>query len=477
MDDFSVWDQVRACIPCAKKPDIDSDDDLEARDPTRPELDRLLFDSEHDATDVEADALSLHSSFGPSSSSARAKSKKRRRRNGKSIRIFGYDLFGRPHPPETSPSHSEDESSALGPNPQLRRPRSTSSSAQLDPDATPLPDEAIATLASPHANDSPHSHAGLAKWTAPLTDEQIALEEEQQKAEDERLARKAARRLRKQQKAEAAAAAAEAAAELAAGLDSPLAQDDAPEFEGFPGGNATLATDASQPHVASSGDGEYGPWIGGSQPSRNNSLTVPGEGYASDDDEVDVGGEYNRKSKASSRSGSGDGSSSKQSRSRHSHSSSVVDGTSSYASRPRRNYHTRHESLASPYNVPLPPSSAGSSVHGHELSYQQQLPPFNSKKRLTVQSRSSAARSQTSSSTSPSTPLRSPLGQDVFVQQAPGVGVDSHFGEEIAIPDESQNEGALSTNGGFPSTGFGGFGGKRGSLANSQGAAFARGGW
>lgn len=474
MDDFSLWDQVRACLSCARKPDVDSDDDVEAQSFVRPELDRLLFDSEHDATDAEADALSLHSNFGISaSSSSRKKNKKRRRGQGKTVKIFGYDLFGRPRMPDPSPPQSEDESSALVPPPQPRMPRSTS--APLDPDASPLPDAAIATLSSPHANAISNSNPGLAKWDAPLTDDQIALEEDLQREKEERKARRAARRLAKQQRAEAEA---DAAAGLAGDFDSPSARrDDAPEFEGFPGGNFTLARDAVRPNLAEE-DGEFGPWMGASQPQRKESSVVDSQDQESEDDAVDAGGEYNRKSRTSADSGSGGGSSSRQSqsRSRRSHTSSLVDG-SSYASRPRRSYHTRHESVASPQNVPLPPSSAGSS-HGHELS--SQLPQTQHKKRPAGQSRSSAARSHASSSTALSTPIRSPLGQDFFPQQAARVGVESHFGEELDVPamgGEPQITLNLSADTGFPSTGFAGAGGKRSPLTNAQGAAFARSGW
>lgn len=448
-------------MSCGQKHDIDSDDDMEAQNSARPELDGLLFDSEHDPTDVEADALSLHSNFGMSNGSASNKGrKKRRRKAGKYVRIFGYDLFGRPRMPDPSPPASEDESSALDPQSQNNRLR-RSTPTPLDPDAAPLEDAAIATLSSSHVG------TGLGKWDAPLTDEQIALEEALQQEKEERKARRAARRLRKLQRAEDDAA---AAADHAAGFDL-SSPDDVPEFEGFPGGNATLARDAVPPTFDN--DGEYGPWMGGSQ-SRTESMGT--ETYDSEDDEIDVGGEYNRKSRASGHSGSGGESSSKRSRSRRSHTSSIIDG-SLYAVRPRRNYHSRHDSLLSPHNVPLPPSSVGS-AHGYEAP--SHLPQLHPKKRPAGYSRSSAARSHASSSTSQSTPIRSPLGQEFFPQQAAGVGVESPFGEEPDSPASGTEPqiGHPTAATGFPSTGFGGGGGqKRSQFLDASGAAFARAGW
>ena len=288
MDEFSLWDQVRACLGCWRRPDVDGDDDLENGGSAGPELDRLLFESEHDTTNIEADVLSLHSDLGISrNTNVRRNRHSRRRGGGKAISVFGYNLFGRPRAPYLSPNHSEDESSALDPPPpQPRIPQSDP--APLDPDPAPISDAAIATLAPPHAN------AALAKWDAPLTDEQIALEEGRQREKEERMARRAARRLRKRQRAEAEA---EVTADLAAGLEIPTPHDDVPQFEGFPGGNATLARDAVRPQFDSE-ENEYGPWVGNSQQQYYGEPHPPSTGDDDfEDDQVDVGGEYNRRSR------------------------------------------------------------------------------------------------------------------------------------------------------------------------------------
>jgi hypothetical protein len=463
MDDFSLWDQFRACLSCWRKPDIDidDDDDLQTGRPAGPELDRLLFDSEHDSTDVEADALSLHSNLGISrSTGVRKKRGSRRRGGGKTIRIFGYDLFGRPRAPDVSPHHSEDESWAIesAHTPGILQ----SDSAPLDPDAAPIPDAAIATLAPPLAN------AALAKWDAPLTDEQIALEEEQQREKEERRARRAARRLRKQQRVEAEA---EAAADLAAGFDIPASHNEMPEFEGFPGGNTTLARDAARPQLESE-ESEYGPWIGSGQQHNGESRTSVAGTDDSEDDQVDVGGEYNRRSRTSGHSGSGSGSNSRHSRTGHSQTSSIIDG-SLYATPSRR---TQRGGIPPPHNIPLPPSSAGSSYANDNVP---ELPQRPSKKLWSARSHSSAARSHGSSSTSQSTSIRSPLGQEFFIQ-SPGVGAEPQFGdgEDVDVGLVHEPRVALSPiSTGFPSAGLGRTNGKRSSFLDGQGAAFARSGF
>lgn len=485
--DFSLVDQLRACIPCARKPDVDSDDDLEAHRSGRPELDHLLFDSEHEATDPEADAMSLHSTIGLSSRQRRKSSKKRA--SGKSIRIFGYDLFGRPQPPEPSPPQSEDESSALVPPPfpnGAARPRTISGNS-VDHDAAPIQDQTIATLSA-----SQITPTGLSKWAAPLTDEQIAKEEDEQREKEERRARRAARRLRKQQQREAEV---EAAADLAAGFGVPTGgrPADEPEFEGFPGGTATLAQDAAPMTIHPADDiGEndpgYGPYVQGSQQMIPPNLDADEQEESEDD--VDVGGEYNRRSKKSgysprnSQSGSrsGGGSSSRNSYSKHSHSSSVVDGSSYAARRASRSLqpNAQHRPPYLPQNVPLPPSSAGSNYNPRPPTQKRnsnlavELPPhFPSlsdplkRGHGRQDSYSSAARSHVSSSRS-NTSVRSPgpNAQNAFEVnasartpqvQSTGVGVDSNFGEHTVTDfDSGRDLDSSSISNGFPSTGFGG---------------------
>ena len=452
MDEFSLWDQIRACLGCWRKPDVDDDDET-----TGPELDRLLFGSGHDTTDIEADALSLHSNLGtPRSTSSRRNWGSRRRGAGKTIRVFGYNLFGRPSAPDVSPQHSEDESSVFDSAQLPIIPQSDS--APLDPDAAPIPDAAIATLSLPHAN------AAMTKWDAPLTDEQIVLEEERQRDKEERIARRAARRLRKLQRAEA-----EAAADLAAGFGIRAPYNEAPEFEGFPGGNTTLARDAARPQLENE-ESEYGPWVSSSQQHHDEPRASVAVDDDFQDDQVDVGGEYNRRSRASGHPGSGSGSNSRHSRAGHSHTSSVTDG-SFYTVPSRRAHSSQRGGIASPHDVPLPPSSAGSSKgNGNVL----QLSKRPSMKLRSAHSRSSAARSHGSSSTSQSTSIRSPIAPE-FLVQPPGVGVGSQYGdrEDLELVREPRVVSSPVT-AGFPSPGFGQTGSKRSAFLNGQGAEFVR---
>lgn len=452
MDEFSLWDQIRACLGCWRRPDVDGDDDLENGGSAGPELDRLLFESEHDTTNIEADVLSLHSDLGMSrNTNVRRNRHSRRRGGGKAISVFGYNLFGRPRAPYLSPNHSEDESSALDPPPpQSRIP-------QLDP--APISDAAIATLAPPHAN------AALAKWDAPLTDEQIALEEGRQREKEERMARRAARRLRKRQRAEAEA---EVTADLAAGFEIPTPHDDSPEFEGFPGGNATLARDAARPQFDGE-ENEYGPWVGNSQQQYYGEPHPPSTGDDDfEDDQVDVGGEYNRRSRTSGHSGSGSGSNSRHSRTGHSQASSIIDG-SLYAAPSRRTQSTKRGGIASPHNIPLPPSSSGTS---YGVDNVPQLPKHPSRRLQSGHSHSSAARSHGSSSASQSTSIRSPLAQEFFGQTS-DISVEPQFGnvEDIELIRGSRIASSPKIIG-LPSTAFGKATGKRSSSSGEQNSHF-----
>ena len=436
MDNFSIIDQIRACLPCLRPPAVDGDDDALGAGRGVPELDRLLFDTEHDTTDAEADAMSLHSNMGATRSKKHKKRGKRRINGAKSVRLFGYDLFGRPRPLSPSPPASEDESSALVPPNHPSRSRSTSGS--LDPDAAPLPEAAIANL-SRHAS----------KWTPPLTDEQIAIEEQKQREKEERRAKRALRQLRKQH------AVATNSEEL-----GPSSAVESGEFEGFPGGNATLARDAFHPTpMQFEDDGEFGPYVevprGGPEEAN----------HEESDDEVDVGGEYNRRSRKPTNSGSGDGSSSRS----RSYKSSIADGSLYVPPHTRRSKpHGLNliQQQQAPHNIPLPLSSAGGSQPDLEP------PPLRLKKSRS-KGRSSHSQSSASTSHPPSTPSPGPGSISSAHIHSEGnlifqVGADRL---EPSIPPLHPPDVVSS---GFPSTGFGGVNGKRSGLRGGQGVALAR---
>lgn len=142
------------------------------------ELEGLLADADADA---DAETLSLHSNIGI------GKRKKRAREHGggRSIRLFGYDLFGRPAQPIRLP---EDDDVIIG-----GRGRTISSSTG-ESDAAPLDPSTIARLSAARDQEA---------------------EEEERRAKEERRAR---RRERKARKAAVAAA---------------LERGEGEDFEGF----------------------------------------------------------------------------------------------------------------------------------------------------------------------------------------------------------------------------------------------------
>lgn len=198
---FSFSDSLQAavssCLCCfqssdpERDPAQDNDSSRNALISTMPpprarpdELEGLLADSDS----ADAETLSLHSNLGDE------RRRRKRRRPRKGIKLFGFDLFGRPpiHLPE-----SDDEDYGHG-----RRTRTISSST-LDSDAAPL-DASVLDEASV---------ARLAAATA-------AAEEEQRRAKEER------RRLRRERKELKRMALA-----MAMGMH---ASADQGEFEGFP---------------------------------------------------------------------------------------------------------------------------------------------------------------------------------------------------------------------------------------------------
>lgn len=150
------------------------------------ELEGLLADA--DSTDAET--LSLHSNLGDE------RRRRKRRHPRKGIRLFGWDLFGRP------PIHlAESDEEGDGQGRSERRSRTISSST-LDSDAAPLDASTIEHL----------SAARLAEATA-------AAEEERRRAKEER------HRLRRERKE---------LKRMAAAMAMGMHRYGEEEFEGFP---------------------------------------------------------------------------------------------------------------------------------------------------------------------------------------------------------------------------------------------------
>ncbi|KAH9005565.1 hypothetical protein EDB86DRAFT_1458887 [Lactarius hatsudake] len=239
MESFSWSDSLRAlaapCLSC-----------LRASKTERNDLEDLLVDSASGTTtDRDAETLSLHSNPGAP--------RRKRTRFTKSIRLFGWNLFGRP--PIRLPDDDEEEEEegreqgqGSGSRRRSRRaPPPALSSSTLDSDAAPLDSAAIESHATKRA------------------------EEEAARAE-----RRARRRERKERKSAA----------LALALEHGSVLDGNAEFEGFPGSGGRRPPLPASPFARSS-EGD----------SRDDDE---------DDDEGDFGaGAYARRTRGGSDSGRG----------------------------------------------------------------------------------------------------------------------------------------------------------------------------
>ena len=194
MESFSWSDSLRAlaapCLSCLRTSKTERND-----------LEDLLVDSGSGTTDAET--LSLHSNPGSP--------RRKRARFTRHIRLFGWDLFGRP--PIRLPDDDEDDDEEEGSRTRReqgesrrsrrRQPPPALSTSTLDSDAAPLDSAAIETHATRRA------------------------EEETSRAE-----RRARRRERKERKRAAA---------LALALEHAAVLDGNTEFEGFPGSGGHLS--------------------------------------------------------------------------------------------------------------------------------------------------------------------------------------------------------------------------------------------
>jgi hypothetical protein len=125
MASFTWSDTLRACLPCLQSTPSNEGPSLQA----------LLADGGANS-DVETDAMSLHSQLG----SGR---RRIRQRQPKSLRFMGWDLFGRRKGPIALP---EDDESAAAPPPARTRTISATSDSLLDPDAAPLDADAVSRM-------------------------------------------------------------------------------------------------------------------------------------------------------------------------------------------------------------------------------------------------------------------------------------------------------------------------------------------
>ncbi|KAK7685043.1 hypothetical protein QCA50_011879 [Cerrena zonata] len=216
MDNFSWSDSVQAvfgsCLSCmGQSPrhdsnnEHDNDNNATLSRSRLDELEGLLADSD------DAETMSLHSNLGDRDRS------RRKRRQRKGIKVFGYDLFGRP-PIHLPDDENEDMSSSRRREqaPEAQRTRTISSST-LDSDASPLDASTIEELTAARAAES------------------AAKEEEERRAKEERRQK---RRERKELKRAALA----------------LAMSREGDFEGFQGSGGSAHGNIPSPFRTSTVD-------------------------------------------------------------------------------------------------------------------------------------------------------------------------------------------------------------------------------
>ncbi|KAI0327640.1 hypothetical protein GY45DRAFT_1327417 [Cubamyces sp. BRFM 1775] len=299
---FSWSDSLQAalssCLPCLKSSDAPSDAEDESPSHQRSsrhqglngalahvvippprarpdELEGLLADASDDA-----ETLSLHSNIGSDRRRGGKHKKKRPQRSApKHIRVFGYDLFGRPPAIQLPESDDERGDGREGGGGTRPRPR-TISTDTLDSDAAPLDPSAIEQLSAAR-------HA-----------EALAREEEERKAKEER-------RRKRREKRELKRAAMARALELQTNGNE--------EFEGFQGSGPVYGGPL-QPFSPSLGSGSGSQSVSDSQdfgPFAQGQLSQPFDADAAlaaeaeADDGADFGGESYTRRPRKSTSGSG----------------------------------------------------------------------------------------------------------------------------------------------------------------------------
>ncbi|KAI0258382.1 hypothetical protein BC834DRAFT_975201 [Gloeopeniophorella convolvens] len=287
MESFSWSDSLRAlaapCLAC-----------LRPASPTHPDLANLLADSASGLTlpSTDAETLSLHSNPGTP--------RRQRARFGKHIRLFGWDLFGRP--PIHLPDDDDDDDDSAQRRRQ-HRPRALASSTTLDSDAAPLDSAAIQSRATAHAEE-----------------------------EAARAARRARRRSRRETKRAA----------LALALERGALESGEAEFEGFPGSGSGGGARVPPPYAP----GPYRDY-------------ADGGGEADEEEDGDFGaGAYTRRAPGGSDSGRGS-----DSRSRTSASLSQTSGQHPHP-HPHPQAYGQHHLAQQPQPVPAPRKKAKSKSSG-----------------------------------------------------------------------------------------------------------------
>ncbi|KAL1941798.1 hypothetical protein VTO73DRAFT_6798 [Trametes versicolor] len=212
------------------------------------ELEGLLADASDDA-----ETLSLHSNIGDRRRKGKGSRKKWRRGAPKQIRVFGYDLFGRP--PAIQLPESDNEDGGEGRSERSR----TISTDTLDSDAAPL------------------DVAAIEEMSAARHTEAVAREEEERRAKEER-------RRRRREKRELKRAA------MARALEQQTNGDQ--EFEGFQGSGPVYGIDG--PFSPSLGSGSGSMSVSDSQdfgPFAQGQLSQPFDADAALEEEAEAEGD------------------------------------------------------------------------------------------------------------------------------------------------------------------------------------------
>lgn len=397
MESFSWSDSLRAltasCIAC-----------LRSSKSERNDLDDLLVES-GSATTADAETLSLHSNPGVLAQ------RRRHSRFGKSIRLFGWDLFGRRQPIRLPDDEEEEEGEGEGEEvrrgeeqqqrearkKKVRRlPPTAISSSTLDSDAAPLDSAAIVSHATKHAEE-----------------------------EEARAARRARRRERKERKQAALALALQHAAVL----------NGDGEFEGFPGSGERRAT--ANP---SSSIDERDSTDARTPPLRH--VPYQDDDDEDEDEEGDFGaGAYARRTPGSSDSGRGS-----DSRSRT--STSLSGARSAHAVQPYNHHYISQQPSARPTaRAPQPPPP----------------PARRTSKNKSSRSSSSSKRTRSSPSASQSPSIASPVAShfsDAVHPPSPLASAVPRAGQEFDGfkngPSPLHTAGIERLSSGFPSPGLGG---------------------
>lgn len=226
MATFSWGDTARAavatcfaCFPQWRQTPDEDDDEQRNNTPSilrRDELESLLQNTEYSDGEMDTDAVSLHSDVGNARRRPRGASKRQKRRGRKSkgtIRLFGYDLFGRAvHADDDASRFSDDDDED---EEERRRRIARLSSSTLDSDPAPVEDDTIARLST-----------GQIEVQRPQVDE-----------EAEAAAKKAARKEKRRQR------------KLSSAL---LNTERTAEFEGFQGSGDVVVEGGGAPFSPSS---------------------------------------------------------------------------------------------------------------------------------------------------------------------------------------------------------------------------------